>query len=630
MIWKSKDGRPYYQNVQNPSEVKWEKPAEVEALQKQHPNGPPQASPPGPTQTAPGRPNTWQPAPQQAPNQAPQENWVEYRTAEGVSFYSNIITRKTTFKRPQEMKAAVAEEEMEEDHVAKIDPTNLPKTNAAKETFKSIETVVNKAKEKKSWVHDVSGQLSGLNGKKKHVKKTYKNDDERDEAFKALLKEKKLTENDKWESFLRKIIADERYRAIKTLKQRKQVFEAYQKDIVDERHNAKKLEKQKSKDAFFEMLKETKGIVSGIRPRDAADLCRTDPRYKMVRHGEDRERFVREYVKEVDRVAKEKLRASQKELNELLTAEGDFHHQSTWRDCEKKFSEHDLWRKSTLDTIHKKKVFNDVIDVLRRKKDKEERAKAEEKRRLQKVEEEEFLACLEELAFQRNPPLFHSKTTFEEFADLDTVQKEERCEKLKKSRYDTAYDLFEKFCWKMDSKLRNEKKLLKTLLKSKEYEVKPDCTIEELEKTCKEFIKEKDDSSDSVEDTHLRLIALEMIAKAKYKQQKAREEREEEEERERRDKERKSKKRKRKRDEKDDSSGRKKKKKKKQKTTLKNDSAKIENDSEKIEKMDSEKIEKMDVEEEEEEEKPTEEEVQPQSEKMEVEEHPVAEQKPES
>merc|ERR1712141_472327 len=119
-------------------------------------------------------------------------------------------------------------------------------------------------------------------------------------------------------------------------------------------------------------------------------------------------------------------------------------------------------------------------------------------------EEEEFLKCLDELAFDRNPPLFHSKTPFEEFVDLEAVQKEERCTKLKKSRYDTAYDLFEKFCWKLDAKLRSEKKVLKGLLKSKDYEVSPDSTVAELEKTCKEFAKEKDGSSDPVDDKHLR------------------------------------------------------------------------------------------------------------------------------
>ena len=56
--------------------------------------------------------------------QKERENWVEYKTSDQVSFYCNIRTGKTTFKRPPELDLP-KEQLLEEPEPQKIDVTKL-------------------------------------------------------------------------------------------------------------------------------------------------------------------------------------------------------------------------------------------------------------------------------------------------------------------------------------------------------------------------------------------------------------------------------------------------------------------------------------------------------------------------
>merc|ERR1740129_1270492 len=153
------------------------------------------------------------------------ENWVEYKTSDQVSFYCNIRTGKTTFKRPPELDLPKSELlGSEEPEPQKIDITKLEANKKRDQIqFKEIQTVV-KPKEKTSWVHVAKQEVeASINGETIAKKKppaitveesAYANQEERVKAFKALLKDQGLTVKDKWETFLRKIIKDQRYQAI--------------------------------------------------------------------------------------------------------------------------------------------------------------------------------------------------------------------------------------------------------------------------------------------------------------------------------------------------------------------------------------------------------------------------------
>merc|ERR1711879_584819 len=126
------------------------------------------------------------------------------------------------------------------------------------------------------------------------------------------------------------------------------------------------------------------------------------------------------------------------------------------------------------------------------------------------------------------------------------------------------YKRFEKFCWKLDADLKADKKTLKRIFRKKEFVVKADDELKKLYPEVQEMSKDA-----NISENNLKLLLLEMIAKAQFKEEqeaKKQKEREKEKERQReREKEREKKRAKREKDKKKDSSRKEDKEKKKKK-----------------------------------------------------------------
>jgi len=485
---------------------------------------------PGPFNPHPVMPNPNDPNVQK---QKERENWVEYKTSDQVSFYCNIRTGKTTFKRPPELDIP-KEQLLEEPEPQKIDVTKLAaNTKRDQIQFKEIQTVV-KPKEKTSWVHVAKQEVEAIESivKKKPPpvveESMYDTQEERVNAFKELLKDQGLTTKDKWEQFLRKIIKDQRYQAIKTLKERKAVFTAYQDEIAEARHQSRKEAKRKLKQDYLDLLSECDRVKPGKRFHQFVGSIEKDSRYKAIRNSEDRERWAYDYIEDLERKEKERRDSAKKALKEAFSA-FDFTHQSTWRDCEKNFSDNEAFKTKDLNTVQKKEVFQELIDDLRRAKEKEERRKREEKRAKEQKEENEFIELLKEHS-NLETPLFHAKTQWMDYSGLDAVKNDPRFTIFKEERKNVPYKRFEKYCWKLDGDMKNDKKALKRVFRKKEFVVKADHEFTALVEEVKPLTEEA-----NIAESHLKLLLLEMIAKAKFKEE---QEKEREEKRLKKEKER--------------------------------------------------------------------------------------------
>merc|ERR1739838_801694 len=475
---------------------------------------------PGPFNPNPVMPNPNDPNVQK---QKERENWVEYKTSDQVSFYCNIRTGKTTFKRPPELDLP-KEQLLEEPEPQKIDVTKLAaNTKRDQIQFKEIQTVV-KPKEKTSWVHVAKQEVEAIESSIKVKKKPppvveesmYETQEERVNAFKELLKDQGLTTKDKWEQFLRKIIKDQRYQAIKTLKERKAVFTAYQDEIAEARHQSRKEAKRKLKQDYLDLLSECDRVKPGKRFHQFVGSIEKDSRYKAVRNSEDRERWAYDYIEDLERKEKERRDSAKKALKDAFSS-FDFTHQSTWRDCEKNFGDNETFKTKDLNTVQKKEVFQELIDDLRRAKEKEERKKREEKRAKEQKEENDFIELLKEHG-NLETPLFHAKTQWVDYSSLDAVKDDPRFTIFKDERKNVPYKRFEKFCWKVDGDMKNEKKALKRVFRKKDFVIKADHEFTALVEEVKPMTKEA-----NIAENHLKLLLLEMIAKAKFKEEQEKE-----------------------------------------------------------------------------------------------------------
>merc|ERR1719483_1077517 len=244
-----------------------------------------------------------------------------------------------------------------------------------------------------------------------------------------------------------------------------------------------------------------------------------DSRYKAVRNSEDRERWAYDYIQDLERKEKERRDSAKKALKDAFSS-FDFTHQSTWRDCEKNFGDNETFKTKDLNTVQKKEVFQELIDDLRRAKEKEERKKREEKRAKEQKEENDFIELLKEHG-NLETPLFHAKTQWAGYSSLDAVKDDPRFTIFKDERKNVPYKRFEKYCWKLDGDMKNEKKALKRVFRKKDFVVKADHEFTALVEEVKPMTKEA-----NIAENHLKLLLLEMVAKAKFKdeQEKEREE----------------------------------------------------------------------------------------------------------
>jgi hypothetical protein len=130
------------------------------------------------------------------------------------------------------------------------------------------------------------------------------NKKERKNAFINLLKEKNVKFDEKWEKVLKRIINDDRYRMIRTLKLRKEFFSKYQRDVLEEKNEMQKHQKEKNRIDFVQMMKECLTIKPGFKFRHLVEILQKEKRFKAVKNEDDRYRYFMDYVKQLAQTKK--------------------------------------------------------------------------------------------------------------------------------------------------------------------------------------------------------------------------------------------------------------------------------------------------------------------------------------
>jgi len=127
--------------------------------------------------------------------------------------------------------------------------------------------------------------------------------EERVQQFKEMLAEKEVSAYATWEKELHKIVFDSRYLLL-TSKERKDVYEDYVRERVEEERREKKTRMKEKKDEFHKLMEEAK--LNG--KSTYADFCHRyakDDRFRGVEKTRERESLFNEFIVEVRRREKE-------------------------------------------------------------------------------------------------------------------------------------------------------------------------------------------------------------------------------------------------------------------------------------------------------------------------------------
>ncbi|CAB4396689.1 hypothetical protein RhiirA1_417967 [Rhizophagus irregularis] len=359
--------------------------------------------------------------------QIPDTKWYIVNTTEGNEFYYNSETKQSVWEVPEEIAEAVKvfkeQEEKDAQNQRSNDSAGLKrKANdeevSGSEDFKRAKGSVDDGEVEGTELteDDIAFQLQFMEEQENQelmdgdsedyndkiddhenageeensiLKKQDKGKDvelsseERVLMFKSLLKDMEVSPFAIWEKELPRIIHDERYTLIPTLKQRKEIFDEYCKERVAELR-AEKKNKAKNlseKDEYLKLLEEE--TTHRSHWDDFRRKFKRDPRFKNFSDDKEKEKTFRNYVKGLKEKESERKRVQQKKAEEdfvrLLRETREIKYNSSWRKV-KRIIDHDPRYDAVESSDMREDIFRDYCRKLEAE-DEEEMAKKEDERR---------------------------------------------------------------------------------------------------------------------------------------------------------------------------------------------------------------------------------------------------------
>ncbi|KAF9989784.1 hypothetical protein BGZ75_004961 [Mortierella antarctica] len=346
-----------------------------------------------------------------------------------------------------------------------------------------------------------------------------------EEAFKKLLKDTGVTSTWTWEQTMRAVVTNPMYRALKTTAERKTAFQEY----VDERRivelEEKRARQQKQKQDFLELLSQHPDKVThASRYTTISRLFAEEPVFKAFE--DDRERhsifdgFVNELIRKEKDDARQRRKAGMTVLAALLSKIGEITFMTRWAEAREILQEHKEYKESeavqSLAKIDQLIVYEDHLKQLekeydqKRVRDRVLRKRAERKRR------EAFKELLGEL---RAKSELNAKICWMQIYPL--IKDDPRYSNMLGQPGSTPMELFWDMIEDLDERLYQDRKMVQDLLKTADFEILPETTLEEFTEALS-----KQDKASGISPDDRKLIFEQLLGKAVHyaKEEKRRQE----------------------------------------------------------------------------------------------------------
>ena len=223
------------------------------------------------------------------------------------------------------------------------------------------------------------------------VEPKYANKEERRKAFDDLLREKECDQNVSWSDASRKLMSDVRYKALKTLGEKKQYYAEFQGQCKKAEKETRRKNRKLHKEGFRALLIETTTLTSRTKWRQVMGDFEADERYTRM-DARDAEDVFEDYLDEMARAEREikrkKMREAEEKFKDILTAaqeKGLIKDGVRWRDVEDPLAEmvvaggEDFEACKILDRRERMAMYDEVIRDVEKKALETRRAAQEKK-----------------------------------------------------------------------------------------------------------------------------------------------------------------------------------------------------------------------------------------------------------
>ncbi|XP_068805508.1 pre-mRNA-processing factor 40 homolog A isoform X1 [Struthio camelus] len=477
--YKSDSGKPYYYNSQT-KESRWAKPKELEDLEamikaEENSSKPEESTPTTATSAAAA----------EATNTTTTATTAA-ETAAAVT--STAATTAATAASEAEATAASSVAENESTVTGTSEDQGQQATAASAGQEQSAETTANA-------VEDSSKQeASGDGASKKEeedaqpVKKTYtwNTKEEAKQAFKELLKEKRVPSNASWEQAMKMIINDPRYSALAKLSEKKQAFNAYKVQTEKEEKEEARSKYKEAKESFQRFLENHEKMTSTTRYKKAEQMFGEMEVWNAISE-RDRLEIYEDVLFFLSKKEKEQAKQLRKRnweaLKNILDNMANVTYCTTWSEAQQYLMDNPTFAEDEeLQNMDKEDAlicFEEHIRALEKEEEEEKQKSLLRERRRQRKNRESFQIFLDEL---HEHGQLHSMSSWMEL--YPTISSDIRFTNMLGqpvfSSGSTALDLFKFYVEDLKARYHDEKKIIKDILKDKGFVVEVNTSFEDF------------------------------------------------------------------------------------------------------------------------------------------------------
>lgn len=292
-------------------------------------------------------------------------------------------------------------------------------------------------------------------------------------AFKAAIREKKVSSTSTWEQAMKAIVSDYRYAALKKLSEKKQAFNEYKTQRGKEEKEEARVRAREDKEKLHKFLEEHPKMSSRTPYRSCEKHFGKDDAWNNV-PDRDRREIYDEVVfalgKKEKEEAKELRRKNMKQFRKVLGSLKKMNHKTTWAECQQLLmNSQDFKENEDLNNMDKEDAlicFEETIkDFDNEEKERQDRLKVLEKRAFRKNREHfgEFLDQLHEGG------KLHSMSSWMELYPI--ISDSPLFMKMLGQPGSTPLDLFKFYVIDLKARFHDEKKIIRDIMKEQKFEV---------------------------------------------------------------------------------------------------------------------------------------------------------------
>ncbi|OXB68664.1 hypothetical protein ASZ78_005855, partial [Callipepla squamata] len=411
--------------------------------------------------------------------------WTEHKSPDGRTYYYNTETKQSTWEKPDDLKTPA------EQLLSKC-PWKEYKSDSGKPYYYNSQTKESrwaKPKELEDLEAMIKAEENSASSKKETddaqpVKKTYtwNTKEEAKQAFKELLKEKRVPSNASWEQAMKMIINDPRYSALAKLSEKKQAFNAYKVQTEKEEKEEARSKYKEAKESFQRFLENHEKMTSTTRYKKAEQMFGEMEVWNAISE-RDRLEIYEDVLFFLSKKEKEQAKQLRKRnweaLKNILDNMANVTYCTTWSEAQQYLMDNPTFAEDEeLQNMDKEDAlicFEEHIRALEKEEEEEKQKSLLRERRRQRKNRESFQIFLDEL---HEHGQLHSMSSWMEL--YPTISSDIRFTNMLGQPGSTALDLFKFYVEDLKARYHDEKKIIKDILKDKGFVVEVNTSFEDF------------------------------------------------------------------------------------------------------------------------------------------------------